>query len=86
MINDVVFYYAIDPFEGRYVALVGTWKKAMSSLYEQLNSSYKDYPFTGITGFKIVYHAFNTAIKVSNCHYHSQRHTHAQIIAIKKQK
>ena len=65
-IDAIRYYYAIDPFESRYLMLLGTWFRATKeNIGPELTKVFKNLPFVTSQEYVKLLEAWNAAIKVS---------------------
>ena len=63
-IQNVIYHYSVDFFEGRYVSLFGTWKRVFALVYGGVYKAFIQNPFVDMQEYKLAYHAFQEGLKV----------------------
>ena len=64
-VANMLYYYAIDPFESRYLMLFGTWVKAITKIGAPILKAFAKSPFVTNEEYLALRHALNMALSVS---------------------
>lgn len=64
--KNVIFHYATDPDEGRFMSLYSTWRETSQFYQSALDKMFENTPFRSFKAYERLHHEYNHLVKVSN--------------------